>query len=321
MSEARKSFAVVKTLVPRAGQAPASLDEHASWIDDDMRDYGAEVTDVHLNGAKAERVCTTGVARLDAMIGGWFPGQTHVIAGKTGAGKTSFATHSAMMLALGAQRFDRPPVLFFSLEMTPEDMAARAIAWWTRIPQDAVQMARFRQTLTEEQAEAVSTAHRFASKRIRLVSTTDASITAIREAARQAKATHGVSAVVVDYIGLIEPEAGASRGNREREVAFASRGLKAMAIELDVPVLVLCQLGRAAEKEPEPRLSMLRESGSIEQDASVVLFLWSTDPPTPGVTRFVVAKRRFGTPWVKADVRFDGATGYFEDECEARDEQ
>lgn len=306
-------FATVRQ-IPRPDPPPVPLAAHTSWADDDVRARADGIVRVHTEDPPAQQaVCTTGLASLDDLIGGWVPGQSYVVAGKTGVGKTSFATHTTLALALTAAQFGRPPVLYFSLEMTPADMADRILAWITGIPQDAVQMASFRRTLTDEQVQRISTAHARITRQVRLVATTDASVTAIRAAARHAAATHGVSAIVCDYVGLVEPEPAAARhGTREREVAFASRGLKAMAIELNVPVLVLCQLGRAAEKEAEPRLSLLRESGSIENDASGVLFLWPKKDAADQV-RLVVAKRRFGRPWVETTVKFDGATGRFED--------
>jgi replicative DNA helicase len=316
-------FGVTPSAAPRrigiAAPGTSPLAPHDGDLGADVQATAAAIMDVHEHGPKLQRICTTGLGSLDALIGGWMPGQTYIVAGKTGAGKTSFATNATLSLALVAAQFDLGPVLYFSLEMTREDMADRTLAWLTGVPQDQVQMARYRKTLSDEQVQAVSLAHEKIARRVRLISTTDASVSAIRAHARAAKATHGVSAIVVDYLGLIEAEKGAERGaTREREVAFASRGLRAMAMELDVPVIVLCQLGRRADKEPEPHLSMLRESGSIENDASgAVLFLWPK-PDEPGAVRVVVAKRRFGRPWVETTVRFDGATGSFED-FEGRD--
>lgn len=301
-------------LRPVGAPAPApTLAEHTSWLDDDLQRRAAGIEAVHENGPPQVRLCSTGMESLDALIGGLVPGQSYVVAGKTGAGKTSFATHITLALAAQGAAFGHPPVLYFSLEMTAADMADRALAWITGIPQDRVQLASYRRELSDEEVQQVTLAHRQVTQRFRLVATTDASTTAIRAAARHAKATHGLSAVVVDHIGLVEAEKGQERGaTREREVAYASRGLRALAMELDVPVIVLCQLARRADKAPEPHLSMLRESGAVENDAGTVLFLW-TSKDTPGKTRVVVAKRRFGPPWVETTLAFDGATGRFAD--------
>lgn len=305
---------VVPMSRPQAAKTPAvPLAEHTSWLDEDMQAQARIIEDVHVNGPKVDRIVSTGVGALNDLIGGWMPGQSYIVAGKTSGGKTSFATHTALCLACCAEELQKPPVLYFSLEMTPSDMSVRALAWITGIPQDRVQTAAFRRTLTDDEVQKITTAHAKVTRHVRLISTTDASTTAIRAATRHAKATHGLSAVVVDHIGLVEAEKGQERGaTREREIAFASRGLRAMAMELDVPVIVLCQLGRRADKEPEPHLSMLRDSGAIENDASgAVLFIW--DSNTPGEKRVIAAKRRFGPRWVECRTRFNGATGFFED--------
>lgn len=310
------SFSVVKGRYEPPKLPTDPLEQHHAILAEEMRKQVDEILDVHLNGPKKQRVCTTGLSSVDQLIGGWMPGQTYVIAGKTGAGKTSFATHSAMMLALAAEQMVLPPILFFSLEMTQKDMSNRAIAWFTDTPQDLVQRAGFEKVLNDEQVAAVEIAKKFTSDKIRTICTTDASISTIREHARRFHKQHGVSAIICDYIGLIEPESGSKTGTREREVATSSRGMKAMAVELDVPVLVLSQLGRAAEKADEPYLGLLRESGTIECDASTVLFLWPSKQRSidgfPCVD-VVAAKRRFGAPWEKKTVKFLGAFGRFED--------
>jgi len=297
---------------PRTAKAPTvPLAEHTTWLDEDMQAQARIIEEVHTHGPKLDRIVSTGIDTLNELIDGWIPGQSYIVAGKTSGGKTSFATHTALCLAVTAEVHNLPPMMYFSLEMTPADMSTRAFSWITCIPQDRVQRAAFRRTLTDEEVQAITTAHARLTRRIRLVSTTDASTTAIRAAARDAKAKHGLSGIVVDHIGLVEAEKGQERGaTREREIAFASRGLRAMAMELDVPVIVLCQLGRRADKEPEPHLSMLRESGAIENDASgAVLFIW--DSNTPSEKRIIAAKRRFGPRWVECRAKFDGATGTF----------
>jgi replicative DNA helicase len=282
-------------------------------LSDQVHAQVERILDVHIHGPKQQRVCTTGLLSLDAKTGGWMPGQTYVIAGKTGSGKTSFATQGAIMLAMDAEFFGMPPVLFFSLEMTQKDMANRVIAWITETPQKLVQRAEWQQLLTDEQAEKVSGALRFTNQKIVTVCTTDASIGQIREHARRFHAKKGLSAVVCDYIGLIEPEDGHRNGTREREVATASRGLKAMAIELDIPVIVLCQLGRAAEKAQEPYNGLLRESGSIENDASEVMFLWKAKNVAQDRVRIILGKSRFSASGEETEVQFNGATGRFKD--------
>jgi len=295
----------------------SSLETHDAALADVVQGRVDRILDVHFNGPGDQRICTTGLQTLDAMIGGWVPGESCVIAGRTGAGKSAFATHSAIRMAIDAERHSLPPVLFFSLEMTQDNMADRAIAWLTGAPQGVVQLAAWKQVLTDQQAEIIAKAKKFTNRRIRTICTTDASVTTIREHVRRAHKQHGVSAVVCDYIGLIEPEAGARGQTREREVSFASRGMKAMAIELNIPVLILCQLSREARQAQEPHLGLLRESGAIEQDASTVLFLWPSKERTleqgVALVDVIAGKRRFGTPWARKTVKFKGSIGRFED--------
>lgn len=296
----------------RPSNLPRDLTESACWLEDAVKDSFKRKADIQLNGPKNSKICTTGLESLDGIIGGFKPGQMYLVEGSTGGGKTSFVFNSMMSLAKIAKEFSLAPVLFFSLEMTQDDVSNCAISWLTEISKSAVQDGDYKRILTDDQLDDISQALDFSERAFRLVSTTDATAKEIRVMARKAHAEHGVSAIVCDYIGLIDADPG-SRKNREQEIGDSSRMMRAMAIELNVPVIVLSQISRAGDKEDTPYIGMARDSGRTEADAPVVLFVWPTPDHDEELLRLYVMKNRFGQKEVYVTVRFDRKTGRLTD--------
>jgi replicative DNA helicase len=212
----------------------------------------------------------SGFIELDKLTFGFQRQEMIVLAARPSMGKTSLALNTAESAAL-PKRGEPVTTLIFSLEMSASQLALRMLCARAR-----VNMKLLRDGLLpkngEEMQRLVATADEFSKAPLFIDDSSHLSIMELRAKARRVHARHKLGFIIVDYLQLISPTD--SKVPREQQVAEASRGLKALAKELDVPVLVLSQLNRSSEKENRmPRLSDLRESGSIEQDADVVLML------------------------------------------------
>ncbi|RFC47041.1 MAG: replicative DNA helicase [Verrucomicrobia bacterium] len=216
----------------------------------------------------------TGVASgfkdLDALTWGFQRAEMIVLAARPSMGKTSFALNIAEAAAM-PKKGEGVATLIFSLEMSAAQLALRMLCSRARI-----NMKLLREGLLSkngnEQAELIKAADEFSKSPLFIDDSSHLSIMELRAKARRVHARHKLGFIIIDYLQLLSPTD--PRVPREQQVAEASRGLKALAKELNLPVLVLSQLNRASEKENRaPRLADLRESGSIEQDADVVLML------------------------------------------------
>jgi replicative DNA helicase len=212
----------------------------------------------------------SGFHDLDRLTFGFQRQEMIVLAARPSMGKTSFALNIAEAVTL-PKKGAAFPTLIFSLEMSGAQLALRMLCSRAR-----VNMKLLRDGLLskngEEQKSLVGAADEFAKAPLFIDDSSSLSIMQLRAKARRVHARNKLGLIIVDYLQLLSPTD--SRVPREQQVAEASRGLKALAKELDVPVLVLSQLNRSSEKENRaPRLADLRESGSIEQDADVVLML------------------------------------------------
>ena len=221
----------------------------------------------------------TGLDDLDKLLGGLHPSDLVILAGRPGMGKTALATNIAFNAA--ARRGDAAgaeagaAVGFFSLEMSAEQLATRILAESTRVSSERIR----RGDLTGADFEKVVLAAReLESIKFYIDDTPALSISAVRSRARRLQRQHGLDLIVVDYLQLLRPTTGGSARpeNRVQEISDITRNLKAIAKELNVPVLALSQLSRAVEQREDkrPQLSDLRESGTIEQDADVVMFVF-----------------------------------------------
>jgi replicative DNA helicase len=225
----------------------------------------------------------TGFIDLDRMLGGLHKSDLVILAGRPSMGKTALATNIAFNAAAayreepdeeGKMRVaDGAKVAFFSLEMSAEQLANRILAEETEIPSDKIRRGELR---NEDFSRFVQVVARLSRTPLFIDDTPALSIPALRTRARRLKRQHGVGLIVVDYLQLIQPSGHKQYDNRVQEVSEITRGLKTLAKELHVPVLALSQLSRAVEQREDkrPQLADLRESGSIEQDADVVMFIY-----------------------------------------------
>ena len=232
----------------------------------------------------------TNYGRLDGLTQGLQPQELIILAARPSVGKTSFALNIARNAAVLA----RVPVAIFSLEMSRQALAQRLICSEASVNSHVLRSGQASQLDFQRIAAAMD---KLTQAELWIDDTPRLSIATLRARARRMKAQHGIGLVIIDYLQLMH---GGRQESRVQEVSDISSGLKAVAKELDVPVLALSQLSRASEQRTDrrPQLSDLRDSGSIEQDADVVLFLYREGMHKPDVdrnrTELIVAKNRNG---------------------------
>ncbi len=214
----------------------------------------------------------SGLTDLDDRLGGMHKSDLLIIAGRPSMGKTALATNIAFNAAKKIQNDGRKSsIAFFSLEMSSEQLSTRILAEQSRIKSNDIRRGR----ISEEQFDKfIETSKDISELPLYIDETPAISIAALSNRARRIKRLYGLDMVVVDYIQLMK--AANFKEGRVQEISEITRGLKALAKELSVPVLALSQLSRAVELRDnnKPQLSDLRESGSIEQDADVVMFVY-----------------------------------------------
>jgi replicative DNA helicase len=252
----------------------------------------------------------TGFVDLDRLSGGFQGGQLITIAARPGMGKSAFALQLATHIA-GATGLMVP---FISYEMSLPELTMRMLA--TSIGYDLHKLRQGDMPAGLERDLAVA-AEKLAELPVLIDSNPPESIAGVRSAMRRLARRGQIGAVVVDYLQLMEGDRRFKDGNRTQEVSEISRGLKRLATELDVPVIALSQLNRQLESRPNkrPMLSDLRESGSIEQDSSMVLFLYRDhvyNPTTPAnMAEAIIAKQRNGPSGVSFPLIFDANCARF----------
>jgi len=237
----------------------------------------------------------SGFADLDELTTGFQPGDLIIIGGRPSMGKTALSLNIAQHVALEL----REPVAIFSLEMSKEQLALRMLCSEAMVDSNSVRKGFIRK---DDWHKLTSAAGRLADAPVYIDDSSATSVLEMRAKARRLKTEHhgGLGLVVVDYLQLMR-----SRGNferREQEISEISRSLKGLAKELRVPVIALSQLNRAVEQrgEKKPTLADLRESGAIEQDADVIIFLYrdevynKNNPSNKGEAEVIVAKQRNG---------------------------
>ena len=302
----------------------------------------------HLSGI------TTGLDSVNAKIGGLHKSDLMILAGRPGMGKTSLATNIAFNAARRLIR-DREDgiaddksvgaaVAFFSLEMSADQLATRILSEQSGISSENLRMGKISQQDFRNLARAAADLENLP---LYIDDTPGLTIAALRTRARRLKRQRGVGFIVIDYLQLLQGSGRSSDGNRVQEISEISRGLKQLAKELHVPVLALSQLSRAVEQREDkrPQLSDLRESGSIEQDADMVWFVYreeyyvaAREPKRPvegddaktfeaheswardmerafGISELIVAKQRHGATG-KVKLKFDAKVTRFSDLAE-----
>lgn len=213
----------------------------------------------------------TGLTDIDNMLGGLQKSDLLIIAGRPGMGKTALATNMAFHAATLGH-----PMLFFSLEMSAQQLSSRILS-----EQSGVEMWKVRngQMRPEEWDDYVLSGQKLDKLPLHIDDTGGLLLPQLASRARKAKREHGIHGIVVDYLQLMDGSRPGQQQNRVQELTHITKGLKSLAKELDVPILALSQLSRGVDSRDDKRpvLSDLRESGSIEQDADAVLFVYRTE--------------------------------------------
>ncbi len=238
---------------------------------------------------------SSGFPALDRITGGWRPSDYIIIAARTSMGKTAFMLSIAMHVASVEQK----PVMIFSLEMSAVQLAMRILSSYSGVPLQKIRNAQ----LEEPELKALETAvEQLQDLPIWIDDTGDLSLYDLRARATLARTQHNIELFMVDYLQQVRVTLERRHTTREQEVSMVSRTLKALAKELESPFIVISQLSRQTEQrlDNKPRLSDLRESGAIEQDADIVIFLYrpeyygDTKSAFEGYTEVEVAKNRNG---------------------------
>ncbi|HEX8517090.1 MAG TPA: replicative DNA helicase [Bacteroidia bacterium] len=259
----------------------------------------------------------SGLTALDRLTSGWQNSDLVIIAARPAMGKTALVLTMARNAAVEFQK----PVAIFSLEMSSLQLVTRLISNEAELPGEKLKKG----TLEDHEFEQMNAKiNKLAEAPLFIDDTPGLSVFELRAKARRLKEQHGIQLIIVDYLQLMTA-GGEGKGNREQEISTISRSLKGLAKELNVPVIALSQLSRAVETrggDKKPQLSDLRESGAIEQDADMVMFIHrpeyygltedETGMPTAGMAELIIAKHRNG-PVDSVKTRFIGLYTKFAD--------
>ena len=261
----------------------------------------------------------SGFDKLDRLTSGWQPSDLIIVAARPGMGKTALTLSMARNIAVNSDI----PVAFFSLEMSSVQLITRLISSETGLSSEKLRTGK----LEKHEWEQLNVKVKSLEKAPLFIDDTPSlSIFDLRAKARRLASQHGIRLIVIDYLQLMTAGGSQKGGNREQEISTISRNLKALAKELNVPVIALSQLSRAVETRggsKRPILSDLRESGAIEQDADIVSFIYRPEyykidewddeerTPTQGQAEFIVAKHRNGG-LENIRLKFIGALGKFD---------
>lgn len=267
----------------------------------------------------------SGIHSIDQMTGGWQKSDLVIIAARPSMGKTALSLAIARNAALHPQY--PTGVAYFSLEMSASQLAQRLLTSEARVDAQAARTGRLS---IEDWQSLARAAGKLSNAPIFVDDTPGLGILELRAKCRRLKAEHDIGMVIVDYLQLMHGTGQGKNANREQEIAQISRSLKALAKELDVPVISLAQLSRAVETrggDKRPQLSDLRESGSIEQDADVVSFIYRAERygitvddngnSTQGIGELIIGKQRNGPigtvrmAFVERYARFENLETYY----------
>ncbi|MBX7205832.1 MAG: replicative DNA helicase [Bacteroidia bacterium] len=242
----------------------------------------------------------SGFTALDRLTSGWQKSDLIILAARPGMGKTAFV----LGMARNAAVIGNNPVALFSLEMSSIQLVNRLIASETNLEAEKLKKGQLRE---DEWVQLNKMVGKLSEAPIFIDDTPALSIFELRAKCRKLKSQHNIQLVIIDYLQLMRGDESRSGGNREQEISYISRSLKALAKELNIPVIALSQLSRAVETrggDKRPMLSDLRESGSIEQDADMVSFIYRPEyygfnddqegNSLVGIAEIIVAKHRNG---------------------------
>ena len=246
---------------------------------------------------------------LDTKLGGFHPSDLIIIAGRPSMGKTSLATNIAFNIAKDSHdnKETKSSVLFFSLEMSSEQLARRILSEQARISSNDIR----RGNLSENDLDnLVSVSKEILEIPLYIDDTPAVNIGTLSSRARRLKRNNGLGVIVIDYLQLLRPSKTSRNESRVLEISEITQGLKALAKELNVPIIALSQLSRQVEQreDKKPQLSDLRESGSIEQDSDVVMFIFREEyyleknAPSPGTAEFVEWQQKMDEIHGQADL-------------------
>ncbi len=268
------------------------------------------------NSDGSYRGVPSGFSALDRITAGWQNSDLIVLAARPGMGKTAFVLSMARNITVGLNR----PVAFFSLEMSSIQLVTRLIASETRLSADKLKKGEL---LEHEWQQLNSRINNLIAAPLYIDDTPALTIFELRAKARRMKQQYGIQLIVIDYIQLMQGSV--DKGNREQEISNISRSLKSLAKELDIAIIALSQLNRSVETRTgskKPILSDLRESGAIEQDADMVLFIYRPEyykfdtledgTPSAGVAQLIIAKHRNGA-LADINLRFNANFAQFTD--------
>ena len=241
----------------------------------------------------------SGFRNLDEVTSGWQKSDLIIVAARPAMGKTAFVLNMARNMAVDFNE----PVAFFSLEMSKEQLVKRLIVTETKIDSKKIKTGKLD---TKDWKVLDDNMHKLEEAPIYIDDTPAISIFELRAKCRRLKAQYKIKMIIIDYLQLMTGDM-AFKGNREQQISGISRSLKSLAKELDLPIITLSQLSRAVETRgggKRPQLSDLRESGAIEQDADIVIFIYrpeyyqleenSTETSFPGLSNIIIAKHRNG---------------------------
>ena len=246
---------------------------------------------------------------LDTKLGGFHPSDLIIIAGRPSMGKTSLATNISFNIANNTSKSDdkNSGVLFFSLVMSAEQLARRVLSEQARISSNDIR----RGNLSENDLDNLVTVSKDILEIPLFIDDTPAiNIGTLSSRARRLKRKNGLAIIVIDYLQLLRPNKTSRNESRVLEISEITQGLKALAKELNVPIIALSQLSRQVEQreDKKPQLSDLRESGSIEQDSDVVMFIFREEyyleknAPTPGTAEFIEWQQKMDEIHGQADL-------------------
>lgn len=268
-------------------------------IKDSLAESFDRIDELHKSGSGLRGV-KTGFTDLDNILSGMQSSNLLILAARPGQGKTAFVVNISQHIAVN----EKKPVGIFSLEMSQEELVDRLLVGQADVDAWRLKTGRLSETDFAKLSEAMGI---LADAPIYIDDTPGISVSQIRSKARRLQLEYNASIIIVDYLQLVDP--GRHYDNRVQEVSIVSQSLKNLARELKVPVLAVSQLSRAVEHRGErrPQLADLRESGAIEQDADVVMFLYRPDAEISNVmqTKLSIAKHRNG-PMGEIDLLFRG---------------